>query len=235
VPAHFALGQVSLSAFEFGKAEASFARALELDPRFTRARRQWERSVKIRMASPGTVVGKKVALAEPLTRADLAALIATELGLEAKLRQHRPEAFDPSYHAPAGIRMAADNGAAPLTDIDGHWARNSIELVTSLGVLEPFPDRTFRPDTPVSRAALAVVLQNVLIVATGDEKLSTQFVGATSPFPDVRNDHFAFNAVLLATTRGMMEADGKSGAFRLADPVSGADALLSIRKLAELF
>lgn len=235
VPAHFHLGQAHLKGYEFGKAEASFSAALALDPAYTPARREWERSVKIRMAAPGTLVGKKIALADPVTRGDLAALLATELGIEEKLRRRRPELFDPSYQPPAGTRMQPDRPAAPMTDIDGHWARNAIEVVAKLHLLAPFPDRTFRPELPVTRATMAVVLQEVLVMATGDEKLRTQFIGNPSPFPDLRSDHFAFNAALLATTRGLLDAEPKSGAFRLAEPVLGAEALLGLRKLAELF
>lgn len=235
VQAHFYLGQAYLKDYEFGKAEASFSRALELDPAYTEARKEWERSVKIRMAAPGTLIGKKIALAEPITRGDLAELIATELGIEAKLRKRRPELFDASYQPPQGTGPLPAPPIPQITDVDGHWAKNAIELVARLNLMEPFPDRTFRPDFSVTRAALAVVLQDVLVVASGDQKLRTQFIGSPSPFPDLRSDHYAFNAVLLVTTRGLMEADRKSGAFRLAEPVSGPDALVSLRKLNELF
>jgi hypothetical protein len=40
---------------------------------------------------------------------------------------------------------------------------------------------------------------------------------------------------VVVTTRGLMEAERPSGAFRLVTPVSGPDALLAMRKLAELF
>lgn len=228
------LGQVHLKAFEFRRAEASFARALELEPTNSEARREWERSVRIRQASPGTMVGKRIALADPLTRGELAALLATELGIEDRLRKRRPELFDASFKPPAPpgpARLDAD----ALTDIAQHWARNAIELVMRLNLMEPYPDRTFRPDDPVTRAALALTLERVLVVVTNDPRLTTRHVGQPSPFPDVRSNHFAFNAAVVVTTRGLMEAERPSGAFRLTRPVSGPEALLAIRKLAELF
>lgn len=234
-PARLYLGQAYLKGYEFEKAEASFSKALELDPAYAAARQEWERSVKIRMAAPGTLIGKKIALADPLTRGDLAALMVTELGIEEKLRKRRPELFDASYQPPQGARIPAARSIPPIADIDGHWAKNAIDLVARLHLLEPFPDHTFRPDVPMTRADFAIVLQEVLVVAAGDEKLRTQFIGSPSPFPDLRGDHFAFNAVLLTTTRGLIEADRKSGAFRLTEPVSGPEALVSLRKLAELF
>ena len=49
-------------------------------------------------------------------------------------------------------------------------------------------------------------------------------------FPDVRSDHYAFNAIMTATSRGFLEADKATGEFNPGAPVSGADALLTIRE-----
>ena len=227
------LGEVLLQAFDFERAESSFARALELDPRSLEARRAWDRSVKIRQAAPGTLVGKRIALADPVKRGELAALLATELGVESYLRKRRPEIFDASFRPP-GHSVATVERPGP-SDIAGHWARNAIELAIRLDLMEAFPDGMFRPDEPVTRAALASMLEQVLAVVANDPTIKTRHVGQPSPFADVRGDHFAFNAIMVATTRGLMEAERPSGAFRLTTPVSGPEALLAMRKLAELF
>lgn len=231
--AQLVLGQVLLKAYDFTRAEASFAQALALDPTSAEARREWDRSVKIRQAAPGTLVGKKIALADPITRGDLAALLATELGIENQLRRRRPEIFDVSFRPP-GEASAAPAPPAP-SDIADHWARNAIELVLRLNLMDLYPDRTFRPTDAVTRAAFAVTLEQVLVVVTNDPPLKTRYVGQQTPFPDVRSDHFAFNAAVVTTTRGLLEAERPSGAFRLTNPVSGPEALLAMRKLAELF
>jgi Tfp pilus assembly protein PilF len=233
---HLVMGQVRLAAFDFQGAETSFKRALELAPTMGEARREWDRSVRIRQAAPGTMVGKKIALADPITRGELATLLASEFGIETNLRKKRPELFDPSFRPPAGLN-APPPAAAPAgpRDVASHWARNAIVLVTRINLMESYPDRTFRPDEPVNRAALATVLEQVLVVARNEPALKTAHIGQTSPFPDVRGDHFAFNAIVLATTRGLMEGDRATGAFGLTRPVSGAEAVLAMRKLAELF
>lgn len=231
--AHLVLGQVLLKAFEFGRAEASFSRAMELQPGYAEARREWDRSVKIRQAAPGTMVGKRIALADPITRGELAALLATELGIESRLRQRRPELFDASFRPPG--QPAPAPAAATPTDVAGHWARNAVELIMRLQLMEAYPDRTFRPNEPVTRVSLAQTLEQVLAVLANDAGLKTRHVGQQTPFPDVRSDHFAFNSAIVVTTRGLMEAERPTGAFRLTNPVSGPEALLAIRKLAELF
>jgi tetratricopeptide (TPR) repeat protein len=127
VRVHLTLGQVLLKAHDFPNAEASFSRALTSGE----ARREWDRSVKIRQASPGTLVGKRIALADPITRGELAALLATELNIETHLRKRRPELFDPSFRPPTSPTVGP---AAPIvtepTDTTAHWARNAIALVT---------------------------------------------------------------------------------------------------------
>lgn len=231
--AHLVLGQVHLKAFDFTRAEASFAKALELEPTSAAARREWDRSVKIRQAAPGTMVGKRIALADPITRGELAALLATELGVENHLRKRRPEVFDPSFRPPGQATPVAARSAP--TDIADHWARNAVELVLRLGLMEPYPDGAFRPNEPVTRSGLAMTLEQVMSVVANDPGIKTRHVGQQTPFPDVRSDHFAFNAAVVATTRGLMEAERPSGAFRLGHSVSGPEALLAMRKLAELF
>ena len=230
--AHLVSGQVLLRAFDFTHAEASFARALELEPASGEARREWDRSVKIRQAAPGTIVGKRIALADPITRGELAALLATELNVESHLRRKRPEIFDPSFRAPGAVATPAVK--AP-SDIATHWARNAVELVTRLNLMDLYPDDSFRPEEPVTRAALATTLEQILAVAANDPAIKTRYVGQQSPFPDLRSDHFAYNVVVVVTTRGLMEGERPSGAFRLTRPVSGPEALVAVRKLAELF
>ncbi|MCZ8515978.1 S-layer homology domain-containing protein [Paenibacillus filicis] len=41
-------------------------------------------------------------------------------------------------------------GPAPLTDIQGHWAEQTIQRLVALGILDGFPDGTFRPNEPVT-------------------------------------------------------------------------------------
>ena len=100
--------------------------------------------------------------------------------------------------------------------------------------LEVYPDGNFRPDELVVRASYAMMIEDILVKITGDNALATRFIGGSSPFPDLRADLPYFNAVMVATSRGLMEAkDMVSGAFSTLDPVSGADALLVIRKMRE--
>lgn len=49
-----------------------------------------------------------------------------------------------------------------FTDVTGHWAQSFIQEVAQAGLLKGDPDGKFRPDDPVTRAELAVVLSRLL-------------------------------------------------------------------------
>jgi N-acetylmuramoyl-L-alanine amidase len=49
----------------------------------------------------------------------------------------------------------------PVDDITGHWAEKAIREAIKDGVLAGFPDGTFRPDEPLTRAQLAAVLSRL--------------------------------------------------------------------------
>ncbi|MEI7026997.1 S-layer homology domain-containing protein [Paenibacillus sp. y28] len=49
-----------------------------------------------------------------------------------------------------------------LTDIAGHWAESSIDQAAIAGIVNGFPDGTFKPDAVVTREEFAVMLMNAL-------------------------------------------------------------------------
>jgi hypothetical protein len=65
---------------------------------------------------------------------------------------------------------------------------------------------------------------------SNDTKLAISNIESPSPFKDVDESYYAKNAIMTCTTRGIMKAD-LNGYFKGGDPVSGAEALLTIRHL----
>ena len=49
-----------------------------------------------------------------------------------------------------------------IIDIGGHWAEKIIKEWVKTGVIEGYPDNTFRPDTPITRAEIAAILNNLM-------------------------------------------------------------------------
>lgn len=233
--AWYYLGITYKEGFEFSKAVDAFRKVIELKgPYSEEANAEWELVQKIERAKPGTKVGAKIALIPKIDRADLAVLLMEELKLMTLIEKKRPEVYDTRFRAPddpTKIEATKVTQMEAATDIQGHWAKNWINEIIKAQItgLEPYPDHTFRPDEAITRANYAQVMQGIMILVTGDENLATKYVGEQSRFPDVSGTHFAYNAMALMVDRGIMKADKISGAFKLNDPMSGADALLAIR------
>ena len=235
---YYYTGIASKLAFDFDRAAEMFKVVLDMNKEFTsEANAEWAVIQKIQRAAPGTIIGKQIALIEQIDRADIAALFVQEMDLEKLYTKRGPKTYDTAFKAPTeatATKMATETviKMEPASDIKDHWLRPSIETVLQLRVrgLEPGPNHTFDPDKLITKSEFALMLEDILLKVSGDEKLATKYVGAPSLFPDVRSDHYAFNAVMVVTSRGFLEADKATGEFKPGNAVSGADALLSIRE-----
>ncbi len=226
-------------AYEFGKAAADFRKVLDLNKEFTiQANAEWELVQKIERAAPGTDVGRKVALVDKISRADVAALYISELAIDKLVKKRRPKEYNTDFEAPEDKReMKADEVVSmkAITDIDNHWAKNFIMDIVELNIrgLEPYPDHTFHPQELVNRGEFAMMVEDAIIAVLGDESLATKHIGTESRFPDVNPSHPSYNAICNAVDKNVLDAE-MNGEFGLEKSVSGADALLTIRRIKDL-
>ena len=58
--------------------------------------------------------------------------------------------------------VLADKVELPFTDTEGHWAEKNIRNLYFSGIMEGYPDGTFRPDAPITRAEVAKVIDEVM-------------------------------------------------------------------------
>ena len=234
--AYYFMGEAYLAAFDLDQSGRMFSRVLDLNGEYVKeADGRWKLVQKIQRAMPGTVMGKKIALVERITRADVAALFLEELKIDVLYARRTPKTFDTAFKDPEKAKSTAA-GQTGAADISNHPLRADIEGMIRIGMrgLEVYPDGNFRPDGLVDRASYAMMIEDILVKITGDNALATRFIGSSSPFPDLRADLPYFNAVMVVTSRGLMEVkDMVSGAFAPLEPVGGADALLVIRKMRE--
>ena len=79
-----------------------------------------------------------------------------------------------------------------LTDIDGHWAQNYIDYLVGIGAISGYPDGTFRPDAPITRAEFAKVIVDAF-----------ELKGTGKVFDDTA-DHWAKNYVAIAAANGIV-------------------------------
>lgn len=224
----FYYGKTHLYQYNFTDAESYFRRVVEIKGDFTgKADHFWNVAQKIVRAMPGTPVGKKVALYEKITRADLAVIFMEELKL-GELFAKLPGTNSPAFNTPS--QMESAESLPP--DAVGHWAETWVREMLRYGIIDSHPNGNFLPDETITRAEYAMAVQRLLVAATRDQSLETRYFGENpSRFSDVPSSHPAYNAMALCSERGVMKADVMNGAFNPAGFVGGADALLIIRTL----
>jgi len=229
-PAYEYLGQTHVELRDFDAAADAYRRGINEIPTNAGLNDGWQRVSEMQRATLGVPDEyKEIALSQAVSRAELAVLLNSELDLqEIFVGQQTPQAR--AFVPPNQANPAAGRIAAPTDVMGDHWARQHIEKCVLLGAVDLMPDGSFRPNQVVTRVDMAMLIQRVLVKAWNDTSLRSRFFGNTSPFPDVNGTHFAFNAVMLATTRGIM--DGKpDGTFFLEGTLPGHEAILIIRNL----
>ncbi len=213
--------------YEFSEAESFFSKVVIQKGDYAgKADAKWQLTQKIVRAMPGTEAGRKVAVQETITRADLAVLFIEELKI-GELMAKMPQP-NQGFQTPG--QMESAKAGVMASDIKGHWAEVWIRDALNYNVIEMQGDGKFYPDETVTRAGFAMAVQRLLVTATRDLSLETRYFGESpSRFADVPSSHPAYNAMALCAERGIMQADVMTGNFNPSGLVTGADALLIIR------
>jgi hypothetical protein len=86
--------------------------------------------------------------------------------------------------------------ARTFPDIQGNWARSFIEALAARNVIKGFPDGTFRPDEPVTRAQFAAMIRQAF--PRGPERPGVEFV-------DVPANYWGAEAIQVAYRTGFLE------------------------------
>ncbi len=88
------------------------------------------------------------------------------------------------------------NTTSKFNDIDSsRWSSNAIAFLSEAGILQGYPDGTFKPTQPVTRAEFAAIIERYSEIAD-TKKL---------PFKDIEKDHWASEAIKLVATQGWMQ------------------------------
>ena len=122
----------------------------------------------------------------------------------------------------ASMAMSVTAFGAP-TDIQGHWAQNTINKWVDKGDISGYPDGTFRPNNMITRAEFVVLVNN----AMGYSKSGYAY------FSDVPNHYWGKNAIQTGVAAGYISGDG-DGIFRPNDPVTRQEAAAMISRILGL-
>jgi tetratricopeptide (TPR) repeat protein len=148
-----------------------------------------------------------------VTRAQLAALLGIRLGDMLRRAQVKP---------------------VVVTDVRTNWAAPWIQSVTRAGVMEPFDNHTFQPNTTVRRGDLAQAVSRVLsLVATANPRLAARWRDPRPKFSDLGPSHLLYPAAARAVSAEVMvPLEGET--FQLTRPVTGSEARDAVSKLEAL-
>ena len=122
----------------------------------------------------------------------------------------------------ASMAMSVTAFGAP-TDIQGHWAQNTINKWVDKGDISGYPDGTFRPNNMITRAEFVVLVNN----AMGYTKSGYAY------FSDVPSHYWGKNAIQTGVAAGYISGDG-NGIFRPNDPVTRQEAAAMISRILNL-
>ncbi len=124
------------------------------------------------------------------------------------------------------LAMVSSPAHAFYSDMDqDHWAYQSIKFLTEIGVVVGFPDGTYKPEIPVTRAEFA----SMAIKSLGQEHTN---VSQDIHFADITRDFWAYNIIEKAVYFNLIP-DSKGEAFRPFDPVTRAEAInLAVNAIA---
>ena len=124
------------------------------------------------------------------------------------------------------LAMVSNPAHAFYSDMDqNHWAYQSIKFLTEIGVVVGFPDGTYKPEIPVTRAEFA----SMAIKALGQEHTN---VSKDIHFADITRDFWAYNIIEKAVYFDLIP-DSKGETFRPFDPVTRAEAInLAVNAIA---
>ncbi len=118
----------------------------------------------------------------------------------------------------ASIVIPAKVIAAEFSDVQNHWARPFIEALAAENVISGFPDGTFKPNAPVTRAQFAAIVRQ----AFNESK-----VREARGFSDVPTNYWANTAIKEAYETGFMSGY-PNRSFRPGEEIPKVQVLVSL-------
>lgn len=111
---------------------------------------------------------------------------------------------------------------AAESDIEGHWAQASVEQWLELGLVNGYPDGSFKPNQDITRAEFVTLLDNVFGFERAD----------ADAYSDVSDDAYYAEAVYAASAAGVIT--GYNGTFRPDDSITREEAATVVARAYQL-
>ncbi|WP_262680906.1 S-layer homology domain-containing protein [Paenibacillus sp. J5C2022] len=122
-----------------------------------------------------------------------------------------------------------------LIDINGHWAESSIMNAILEGIASGYPDNTFKPNSPITRAEFTVMLMNTLAKQSEmTEKLVLPVEATLSMFTDqAQIGEWAEDAIANAVQKGIIQGYN-GGQFRPNAQITRAELSVMLARSLDL-
>ncbi len=114
--------------------------------------------------------------------------------------------------------VSAPASAVNFSDTRSHWARPFIQTLADRQIIAGFPDGTFKPDAPVTRAQFAAIVKNAF---------SNSAVRVSRGFGDVPSSYWAATAIGKAYETGFMSGY-PDGAFKPEQQIPKVQVLVAL-------
>lgn len=121
--------------------------------------------------------------------------------------------------------LASTAFAASFSDTTGNKNEAAIKRLAAVGIFNGYPDGTFKPVNPITRAEFSKIV--VLALGLGDT--ADMMVGVPSGFADVAVDHWASGYISIAASQGIVKGD-PAGTFRPDANVTYAEAVTMVMR-----
>ncbi|MEA3493060.1 MAG: S-layer homology domain-containing protein [Candidatus Margulisiibacteriota bacterium] len=109
---------------------------------------------------------------------------------------------------------------------EDYWAKDSIELLATLGLIKGYPGDLFKPGKGITRAEFATLLARI---AGRDKYKPTEKL----PFKDLPEKHWSYSSVAYAVDAGLMKGYPE-GTFKPNKKISRAEGVVVIARFAGL-
>ncbi|MGE5579810.1 MAG: S-layer homology domain-containing protein [Bacillota bacterium] len=115
--------------------------------------------------------------------------------------------------------------AATFSDVAGNKNEAAIKRLAAVGIFGGYPDGTFKPANPITRAEFSKIVVMALGLGDTAEMMATVPTG----FSDVSVDHWANGFISIAASQGIVKGD-PAGTFRPDANVTYAEAVTMVMR-----
>lgn len=117
------------------------------------------------------------------------------------------------------LAIAPSASAQNFTDIAGYWAEQYVSALAQRQIIGGFPDNTFKPNHPITRAQFAAIAVRAFNLP----------MGGSGAFVDVPNNYWAA-AAIRAVSNASLVTGFPDGTFRPEERITRAQALVVLTK-----